>query len=259
MTLLGKRDPGARKSFFLLIGIASLLVAAYNAALLAASGAVTHAVSNDEAVRDAFGAILWVLLPHMQTRILSICSMCLFVPLGKPLLSVGATFFCFYAVASPVVGALALTDLATSSVPRKLAFCVGATTIAQAPLALFGLTYCSLMDWSSAGRVINSRANTDRRGSGPRSSGPRSSGGPGGSPYSAPLVAITPPCTASLTDTVPGEPQLVPPTPHERRVIRPAGTEGDRTLTLARAVSSRGRTERRDGSGSGGGVVRSFS
>ena len=151
MTLLGKRDPGAKKAFFLLIGIASVLVAAYNVALLAASGAVTHAVSNDEAVRDAFGAILWVLLPHMQTRILSICSMCLFVPLGKPLLSIGATFFCFYAVASPVVGALALTDLATSSVPRKLAFCVGATTIAQAPLALFGLTYCSLMDWSSAG------------------------------------------------------------------------------------------------------------
>ena len=214
MTLLGKRDPGAKKAFFLLIGIASVLVAAYNVALLAASGAVTHAVSNDEAVRDAFGAILWVLLPHMQTRILSICPICLFVPLGKPLLSIGATFFCFYAVASPVVGALALTDLATSSVPRKLAFCVGATTIAQAPLALFGLTYCSLMDWSSAGRVINSRANTDRCGSGPRSSGPRSSGGPGGSPYSAPLVAITPPCTASLT--VPGEPQLVvPPPPHE--------------------------------------------
>ena len=69
MTLLGKRDPGAKKAFFLLIGIASVLVAAYNVALLAASGAVTHAVSNDEAVRDAFGAILWVLLPHMQTRL----------------------------------------------------------------------------------------------------------------------------------------------------------------------------------------------
>ena len=44
-----------------------------------------------------------------------------------------------------------------------------------------------------------------------------------------------------------------------RRVFRPAGSEGDRTLTLARAVSCRGRTERRDGPGSGGGVVRSFS
>ena len=43
------------------------------------------------------------------------------------------------------------------------------------------------------------------------------------------------------------------------RVFRPAGSEGDRTLTLARAVSCRGRTERRDGPGSGGGVVRSFS
>ena len=95
---------------------------------------------------------------------------------------------------------LALTDLATTDVRTKMALCMGATCIAQAdaraelwssthngkpqlgwpkvylalplaravciaqvPLALFGLSYCSTLDWLRAGRVINARANTDKR------------------------------------------------------------------------------------------------
>ena len=40
-------------------------------------------VSNDADVREAFGGMVWVLVPHTQSRILSIAATCLFVPLGK--------------------------------------------------------------------------------------------------------------------------------------------------------------------------------
>ena len=59
-------------------------VAAYNVALYLASAAVTRLVSNDAAVRAAFGGVVWVLIPHTQSRILSIAATCLFVPLGTP-------------------------------------------------------------------------------------------------------------------------------------------------------------------------------
>jgi hypothetical protein len=119
LALLGKRDPGAPRAFFAHILLASLLVdtpkpnphlalailiaftptptltlapnpnqvSAYNAALYIASAAVTRLVSNDADVREAFGGVLWVLIPHTQSRILSIAATCLFVPLGKPPLS----------------------------------------------------------------------------------------------------------------------------------------------------------------------------
>ena len=59
-------------------------VAAYNVALYLASAAVTRLVSNDAGVRAAFGGVVWVLIPHTQSRILSIAATCLFVPLGTP-------------------------------------------------------------------------------------------------------------------------------------------------------------------------------
>ena len=62
-------------------------VAAYNAALCVSSAAITRLVSNDADVREAFGGMVWVLVPHTQSRILSIAATCLFVPLGKQLLS----------------------------------------------------------------------------------------------------------------------------------------------------------------------------
>ena len=59
-------------------------MAAYNVALYLASATVTRLVSNDAAVRAAFGGVVWVLIPHTQSRILSIAATCLFVPLGTP-------------------------------------------------------------------------------------------------------------------------------------------------------------------------------
>ena len=193
LVLLGKRDPGAARAFFLLVLLSSLLVGAYNAALYAAAGAVTRFVSNDADVRAAFGGVVWVLIPHTQSRILFIAATCLFVPLGKPLLSIAATFFCFYALATPAVGALALTDLATTDVHAKMALCMGATCIAQVPLALFGLSYCSTLDWLRAGRLINARANTDKREAPPR---------PPSSPYAAAAYGSPPPAMTPLSAAV---------------------------------------------------------
>tara|TARA_B100000795_G_scaffold218014_1_gene172048 strand:+ start:72 stop:206 length:135 start_codon:yes stop_codon:yes gene_type:complete len=39
---------------------------------------------------------------------------------------------CFYFFATPIVGVLALTDVATTDVRIKMALCMGATCIAQA-------------------------------------------------------------------------------------------------------------------------------
>lgn len=57
------------------------------------------------------------------------------------------------------------------------------------PLALFGLSYCSRLNWLRAGRIINARANTDKRES---MSPPRAPEG-----GSAPPVAPASPCAAA--------------------------------------------------------------
>ena len=66
---------------------------------------------------------------------------------------------------------------------------VGTACTAQVPLALFGLSYCSRLDWRRAGRVINARANTDKRGSMSPPHAPE-----GGS---APSIAPASPCAAA--------------------------------------------------------------
>ena len=126
---------------------------------------------------------------------------------------------------------LALTDLATTDVRTKMALCMGATCIAQAdaraelwssthngkpqlgwpkkvhlalplaravciaqvPLALFGLSYCSTLDWLRAGRLINARANTDKREAPPR---------PPSSPYAAAAYGSPPPAMTPLSAAV---------------------------------------------------------
>lgn len=84
------------------------------------------------------------------------------MPLGKSLLGIGSLLVGFYLIATPAVGVVALTDAITTSVQLKMAFCVGATTIAQLPVALFGYAYNARMDWQEAGRIITQRANSDQ-------------------------------------------------------------------------------------------------
>jgi len=87
LVLLGKQDPGAGRAYAILVLLSAGLVAVVNAALVGASalGVLTF-VSNDAAVRQAFGTVAWLLLPHAQTRVLAIVGSCLFIPLGRPLL-----------------------------------------------------------------------------------------------------------------------------------------------------------------------------
>jgi Na+-driven multidrug efflux pump len=90
---------------------------------------ISALVSNQADVREAFGRILWVLIPTDQTRLLAICAGMLFVPLGRPTLSVTITFVCFYCVASPITYVLSLTD----QVLHQLLFLISLTTAGRSP------------------------------------------------------------------------------------------------------------------------------
>ena len=81
--LLGKKDPDARKAFFLFSFLASVVVAIGNVLLLLCKEPLCHMMSNDAAVREWFMKIFWVLTIHTQTRILSCSVSFLFVPLGE--------------------------------------------------------------------------------------------------------------------------------------------------------------------------------
>ena len=74
---------------------------------------------------------------------------------------VAATYFSFYLLAVPIAGTVALTDLATTSPSVKMAFCLGATTIAQAGQMAFGFAYTWRLDWLAEGKAVASRANSD--------------------------------------------------------------------------------------------------
>ena len=61
------------------------------------------------------------------------------------------------------------------------------------PLALFGLSYCSRLDWLRAGRIINARANTDKRDS---MSAPHAPEG-GSAPCAPPIAPASPRAAAA--------------------------------------------------------------
>ena len=74
---------------------------------------------------------------------------------------------------------------------------VRAVCIAQVPLSLFGLSYCSTLDWLRAGRIINARANTDKRESASPPHAPSGGSVPSGgsapaSPYAAAARGASP-------------------------------------------------------------------
>ena len=62
------------------------------------------------------------------------------------------------------------------------------------PLALFGLSYCSRLDWLRAGRIINARANTDKRDS---MSAPHAPEGGSAPPIHAPIAPASPRAAAA--------------------------------------------------------------
>jgi len=163
LVLLGKQDPGARKAFGLFTLLASAVVAVSNIFLFIFQDGLCKMVSNDEAVREWLGKIVWVLTIHTQTRILSINASFLFIPLGKGIFWTSVTFVCFYLIGSPISAAVGLTDWFTTSVATKMIACVGATSIAQIALALLGFEYLRRLDWLSAGDIINQRANNDKQ------------------------------------------------------------------------------------------------
>jgi hypothetical protein len=113
-------------------------------------------------VQQWFSKIAWVLVLHSQTRVVSINAGALFIPIGKPVFGVALTAITFYAVAVPVAGTMALTDLVTTNVSYKMAFCVGCTSAAQLLQAVIGFAFLGRMDWVKMGEVIEERANTDK-------------------------------------------------------------------------------------------------
>lgn len=164
MVLLGMGDAGAGRAYALLVAMSVGVVTLFTVPLLAESAALARLVSNDGAVQAYFGRIAWVLVPHCISRVCMLTLTSLLVPLRKGAVAVGATFVAFYVVAAPICLTLALTDVAPSlDVAARMALCVGATSIAQTPLALFALGYMAcVVDWEAMRHLVRARANTDR-------------------------------------------------------------------------------------------------
>jgi len=163
LALLGKQDPGARKSFIIFSKLSALAVAISSVIFLMVQSSLCSLVSNDEAVRQWLSKILWVIVIHTQTRISNLGSAFLFIPLGQGMLSVKLVFFAFYVVATPISGFVALTDYVTTDVSIKMVACVGASSIAQAIQVVYSFWYLLRLDWREAALIISLRANTDKQ------------------------------------------------------------------------------------------------
>ena len=162
LVLLGKQDPGTSKSYAILCALSFLLVAAFNLPLLLGASAVARIVSNDLEVQHWFERLIWVLVLHSQTRVMSLNALATFIPMGMTVASVMITFVSFYIIAAPFASVVALTNLVTEDMYWKLVACVGATSIAQVVITVVGWTKLCYTDWQKAGSLINDRANTDK-------------------------------------------------------------------------------------------------
>mmetsp|Transcript_27716 Transcript_27716/g.67212 ORF Transcript_27716/g.67212 Transcript_27716/m.67212 type:complete len:509 (+) Transcript_27716:178-1704(+) len=164
LSLLGKQDPNAGRSFYLLVFFSFLLVTLSCAPLLALPQQIASIFTNDAAVQQAFRGVLWLLVPHALSRILSLPFATILIPMGAKCFAIVTTFATFYGVATPIAMVVALTDVFTRSVEVKMGFCLGATTIAQLAALLAVIVYMLLrIDWKVAGQVIANRANSDVR------------------------------------------------------------------------------------------------
>ena len=164
LVLLGARDPDAPKSFTILCVCSFVFIAVQNVPMAIWSTGLGSLVSNNGDVRRWFDRIVWVLILHTQTRICSINSGTLFIPTGRAILKVLTNFVSFYLVACPISGVCALTDVCTTSIPVKMAFCLGASSIAQTCISVFNFCYLVRTDWGGMSDAVVARANTDRQG-----------------------------------------------------------------------------------------------
>lgn len=163
LKLLGMRDPCAWKSYTILCVLSFLVVTVCNIPLLVSGNSISKVVSNDRNVQKWFEKIMWVLVMHSELRINYVNASVLFIPMGKAVLQVTVNLVCFYLIATPVTVIVLLTDWVTSSIILKLTFCLASTSIAATFVSMFELGYLLLMDWKKAVKVINDRANTDKK------------------------------------------------------------------------------------------------
>lgn len=161
--LLGQGDVGAPRSYALFSALSLSIVAISNVFLFIYREDLCAMVSNDPDVQQALSKIFWVLFIHTQTRICSIISVVLLIPLGRGRFQILWTFASFYLIASPFAGYVAMTDHVTESTGTKMLACVGLTSIAQIAQLFVFFFYLMRMDWLEASNIISARVNSDRQ------------------------------------------------------------------------------------------------
>lgn len=163
VALLGKGDPGASKAYILFQMLAFAAVSVTNVLLFFWREDICRLMSNDADVQVWLGQVFWVLFIHTQTRICSISSSCLFIPVGMGRFQIFWTFASFYCVSSPIAGLVALTDLVTDSIAYKMLACVGLTSIAQVvQMLVFYMALCR-MDWQQAAAIVSKRVSGEKQ------------------------------------------------------------------------------------------------
>jgi len=162
LKLLGKKDPGAAKSYTILCVLSILVITLTNIPLVLWGAELGKVVSNDPDVQGWFSRIVWVLVLHSQIRMGNVCAAILFIPMGKFVLAITVNVVSYYIIATPVTIVISLTDLVTESVIIKLTCCLATTSMAMCLGVIFSFTYLSVMNWEDAANVINNRANTDK-------------------------------------------------------------------------------------------------
>jgi len=170
---LGKQDQGTQKAYWIFTALATAIVLFLNVFLLAFQDQLCSLVSNDALVRQWLKKIFWILAVHAQARMWSMLGQMLLVPLKRGMAGTAISFVSFYLVATPLVLAVALTDLVTTSVVGKMGVVVSGCSIACMLQAAAGFWIMRRMDWSAAAVLVSNRANNDKPQSDPNSQAER--------------------------------------------------------------------------------------
>ena len=173
LKLMGRRDPGASRSFAVLLLLATAVVTLVNVPLLTDAGgaALSRLLSNDPAVVHWFRGLVWVLIVHTQTRIVDLTCASILVPMGWARTRLAVIFTSFWLVGAPISIVGALTDALTTHMLTKLQLCMLCAVIGQTINAVCYGGLLLQLDWGKAAHVIAARANTDRSDTAGRSAG----------------------------------------------------------------------------------------
>jgi len=167
LDLLGQRKGReAAISFFTMSVAAFIIVGVYNLVFYIFMDDIATAMTNDHDAQKELKKIIWLLIPHSQSRITAIIHYALLPAINRGIFASITVYISFYFFGMGQGIAFGLEDWVISDKVYQNVSCLSMAIIGQIMMIVFGTAYFCFMSWQQVAIEVNERANSDKSGLG---------------------------------------------------------------------------------------------